>query len=251
MLKPLLDRSAALGRELLDDLKQLLSPAVCIDCEGDLPEDDHIFCKSCLKSLRAKNKGFGPVCPFCGLSISSEKKCEYCSMSPPIHYYYWGRYDEEMVEHISIFKFRGVQELGLRLTDEAMLKLAGSLKANNYDYVIPVPLHKSRRRKREYNQSEIIARRVSKAIDVQLAPESVFRVRSTRQQSKIDSEEKRWRNVKDAFSLAESSRIDFRGRRILVVDDIVTTGATIFEACRPILEQNPRLLDVFSIAYAG
>jgi ComF family protein len=181
----------------------------------------------------------------------SEKKCQRCSSSPAIRLYSWGKYDGELVEYISIFKFRGVLELGIRLADEAILQLAESLRENKYDCVIPVPLHKSRHRRREYNQSEIIALRVSEAIGVKLLPDSVLRVRSTRQQSKIDNEENRWRNVKDAFSLAEGGIINFDRKRVLVVDDIVTTGATIFEASRPIMEQNPELLDVFSVAYAG
>ena len=251
MLKLFLDRSASVGRELIDDFKQLLSPSVCISCDGDLPNDDPVFCTACLRAIRLKNPGFGPICPCCGREVSSAKDCRSCSQSPPMRLYYWGRYDDELVEFISLFKYHGVQELGMRLADEAALQLSKLLKQNRYDYVIPVPLHRTKRRRREYNQSEIIAARIAEAIDVELVPDSVLRVRPTKQQSKINDDQKRWHNVKDAFSLAENGRIDFKWKRVLVVDDIVTTGATVLEASRPIREQNPELLDAFSIAFAG
>jgi ComF family protein len=154
------------------------------------------------------------------------------------------------VKYITAFKFRGVLELGLRLTEEAATRLSGSLSGNRYDYIIPVPLYKSRQRKREYNQSGIIAEKIAEILESEYISDSVFRVRSTRQQAKIQNDDERWKNVKDAFSLAEEAS-DFTGRRILIVDDIVTTGATIYEVSRPIREQKPEMLDVFSLAYAG
>ena len=251
MLKRFLDRTAFLGRELIDDFKQLLSPSVCISCEGDLPDDDPIFCASCLKKIREKNPGRGPICPYCGRVVPSDKNCRYCSQNPPMRLYYWGKYDGEMVQFISAFKFKGVLELGARLADEALLQLADTLRENRYDFVIPIPLYKSRHRRREYNQSEIIAGRIADAIGIELIPDSVLRVKATKQQAKIDDDRKRWRNVENAFSLSEGTRIDFEGKRILVVDDIVTTGATVYEASRPIRERRPDLLDVFGIAFAG
>ena len=165
--------------------------------------------------------------------------------------YYWGRYEDKMVEYIARFKFQGVLELGVRLADEAMSALGESLRKNGYDYVVPVPLHKSRRRKREYNQSEIIARRVSRELDAEFIPDSVFRIRSTKQQAKITNEPQRWKNVKDAFGLSDIRNVNFKNKKVLVVDDIVTTGATIYEVSRPILGQFPKFIDVFSLAYAG
>jgi ComF family protein len=165
--------------------------------------------------------------------------------------YYWGRYEDKLVEYIGRFKFQGVLELGLRLTDEATSALGELLRKNGYDYVVPVPLHKSRRRKREYNQSEIIARRVSRELDVEFIPDSVFRIRSTKQQAKITNEPQRWLNVKDAFGLYDIRNVNFENKKVLIVDDIVTTGATIYEVSRPIFRQFPKFIDVFSLAYAG
>ncbi len=169
----------------------------------------------------------------------------------PLRLFYWGKYKDKLIEYVSAFKFQGVIELGIRLTDEAMITLSERLTQAKYDYIIPVPLHRSRERKREYNQSEMIAKRVSEIINVPMIPGSVLRVRSTRQQSKIKNESERWENVKGAFSLSENESTRFEGKRILIVDDIVTTGATIYEASKPIREKNPEAVDIFSLAFAG
>jgi ComF family protein len=250
MLKRILDQSKFLARGISEDFKLLLSPPLCLGCDGDLPPEDPIFCRSCLEALKSKCPGFGPVCPICGRFDFAGKNCRFCHADPPLRLYYWGRYDGELVEYITAFKFRGVLELGLRLTEEAVSALFGRLDENHYDYVIPVPLHKSRRRKREYNQSGIIARKIAEILKSEYISDSVFRVRSTRQQAKIRDDDKRWKNVRDAFSISEK-KFDFEGKRVLIVDDIVTTGATIYEVSRPIREQKPEMLDVFSLAYAG
>jgi ComF family protein len=155
-----------------------------------------------------------------------------------------------MVEYITSFKFRGVRELGTRLTEEAVSGLYDRLKENHYDYIVPVPLYRSRQRKREYNQSGIIAKKVAEILEIEYVSDSVFRVRSTKQQAKIKVDDKRWKNVRGAFSLFKGD-FGFAGKRVLIVDDIVTTGATVYEVARPIREQQPELLDVFCLAYAG
>lgn len=251
MMKRMLDRSGAIASGILEDFKQLLSPPLCIGCDGDLPDNDPVFCESCLESLKSKCEGMRPVCPFCGQHDFADKNYSCCSRSSGMRLYYWGRYEEEMVEYILKFKFHGVLELGIRLTDEALNRLGEPLRKNDYNYVIPVPLHGRRQRKREYNQSEIIARGVAGAIGAEYIPDSIFRVRSTKQQAKINNENDRWENVKNAFELSGGNRILFTDKRILIVDDIVTTGATVYEVARPIREQNPEIVDVFSLAYAG
>ncbi|UCE67045.1 MAG: ComF family protein [Candidatus Zixiibacteriota bacterium] len=251
MLKQVINQSGLIVRGIFDDFKQLLSPPLCIGCDGNLANNDPVFCESCLESLKSKCPGIHPVCPFCGGYDFDNKSCRSCGRSSKIRLYYWGRYEDDVMGYILKFKFQGVLELGVRLTDEALNRFADPLRKNNYDFVIPVPLHGSRQRRREYNQSEIIARRVAKAIRAEYLPDSIFRVRSTRQQAKIDSEAKRWENVKNAFRLSGERYIEFTARRVLIVDDIVTTGATVYEVSRPIREQKPEMVDIFSLAYAG
>ncbi len=251
ILRRAVSRAGSILQNAYNDIKELLSPPVCLACEGDLPPNDSFFCKACLDELKISNPGTGPVCPFCGTPDFSKAGCKCLQETKIVRLFYWGKYDGKLIDYISTFKYQGVIELGNRLADEAISALFERLNQNKYDFIIPVPLYKSRERKREYNQAEIIAKRISESINARMAPASVFRVRSTKQQSKITDESQRWANVKNAFSISESNAIEFEGKRVLIVDDIVTTGATIYEASKPLRSANAALVDIFSLAYAG
>ena len=252
MIRKFLDQASAVSLGVLRDFRDLLAPPVCVSCEDDLPENDDIFCDSCLESLRAKSLGRSPICPFCGSHNIPNENCPRCNKPETrMRLYYWASYADEVVSHILGFKYHGVLELGKRLTKEALKKVGDQLRKNHYHFILPVPLHSRRLRKRDYNQSEIIAEIISRELGVEQVPDSVLRVKSTRPQAKIDNEDKRWKNVQNAFSLSPENIIDFSGKRILIVDDIVTTGATIFETARPIRERKPEFIDIFCLAYAG
>lgn len=101
---------------------------------------------------------------------------------------------------------------------------------DEFDCIIPVPLHKNRLKERGYNQSELISAHVSKYLGIPHKTDGISRIRSTKQQSKLNKLD-RVANVKNAFACTE----DFTGRRILLFDDICTTGNTL-EACASALK---------------
>jgi ComF family protein len=92
------------------------------------------------------------------------------------------------------------------------------------DAVVPVPLHPARRRERRFNQSEDIGRRVAAAAGAEFRPRGLARLKHTRPQVELDGEARR-ANVRGAFAVRE----DFSGRTVIVVDDVITTGATVAE----------------------
>ncbi len=98
---------------------------------------------------------------------------------------------------------------------------------NQFDLIVPVPLHESRRRKRGYNQSSKFAEGLSESLGVSWDESISLRTTSTTTQTKKTKAE-RWNNVKDVFAIQNSESI--RNKRVLLVDDVITTGATI-EAC--------------------
>jgi competence protein ComFC len=250
---PLLNRTFAKtadwAKSLYDDFREFLSPSACLCCGRDRDFTDPLLCPECIHKLISKNCGGGPICPFCGRPLGAKSSCELCNGPKPLDLYYWGFYDEELKECLLQFKFHGAIELGKRLPEMAVSVLGERLTENKYDYLIPIPLHKARQRERHYNQSEIIAESLSQRLEIKLLSEGLERVRATHQQAKL-AEQDRWNNVKDAFVIPDSSREILKGKSILLVDDIVTTGATIFEAARPLLDAQVKRLDIFSIAYA-
>lgn len=104
------------------------------------------------------------------------------------------------------------------------------------DVVIPVPLHLRKRLKRGYNQSEYIARGMANSLGVQVDLRSVKRIRHNPSQA-LKEHSERWENVKDIFSVRDSSKLS--GRHILLVDDVLTTGATITSCAEEILKASP------------
>ncbi|MEJ6735526.1 MAG: phosphoribosyltransferase family protein [Flavobacteriales bacterium] len=176
----------------------------------------------------------------------------------PVNKVFWGRVDVEMASSFYLFskkskvqnllhnlKYRGVKEVGSVLGELFGFELNNSKFYKDIDFIVPVPLHQNKLKKRGYNQSEWIAIGLSKSMKVPVNIDSLYRRSDSETQTK-KSRYKRWENVGEIFGLANNN---LEGKRILLVDDVVTTGATI-EACAQLLiQQNCKVL-VATIAYA-
>ena len=116
---------------------------------------------------------------------------------------------------------------------------------DSYDYIVPVPLHRTRYSERSYNQSEMLALGISKTG----TPKRNWlrRVRQTPSQTGFSLEE-REENVRDAFKLSERGKKEFYKKRLLIIDDVVTTGATLSSAAIAVLDAKPEKIDLFSMA---
>jgi ComF family protein len=249
MLNQLYNKSISIAKSVYDDFREFLSPSACLCCGKDKDFPDPILCPQCIEILKRKNIGDGPVCPFCGRPAGTVSSCERCRAGQVPDLYFWGYYDDELKECLLQFKFHGALELGTRLSEMAIEALGERIVRENYDFIIPVPLHQNRQRERRFNQSEIIAREISELLQIELRNDLLDRPRATRQQAKL-TENDRWNNVKNAFMVIDGADKILAGKSILLVDDIVTTGATVFEASRPILKSGARKLDILSISYA-
>lgn len=130
--------------------------------------------------------------------------------------------------------------------------LAGSPLFNDVDTVIPVPLHWTRRWKRGYNQAETIAKGIALSLDAALATDILRRTRRTGQQARL-KHSRRSENMKDAFSASLSGYKDAHFRHILLVDDVFTTGVTLFECCRALRKILPPdvRISVATLGFAG
>jgi ComF family protein len=243
-----LHKTSEFARSLYNDFKEFLSPPFCLSCNGDILSNDSLLCEACIEGLRKANTGEGPICPFCGRPDGIGDRCQFCDEKKRLRLFFWGEYDGLLKECLAQFKFNGVIDLGRRLVDMAVESLHQRITEGQYDLIIPVPLHRSRHRERGFNQSEILARHLADRLELELNTKILRRVRSTKQQAKLE-ENLRWENVKDAFALADDDGEPLSKKAILLVDDIVTTGATIYEAARPLQSENPALVDVFCLGY--
>ena len=115
----------------------------------------------------------------------------------------------------------------------------------DYDYIIPVPLHKRRRRQRGYNQVELIGERLSKATNIPIESHYLVKIVDTPSQVNVPYKE-RQNNVRGRFDVTDPSRI--KGKGILLIDDVYTTGATATESSRTLLRKGkPKYVDVFTL----
>lgn len=134
-------------------------------------------------------------------------------------------YDALMQRSMIYFKFHGRREYG-KFYGEMILRCARQTVARwNPEVLIPVPIHRSKRRQRGYNQSEIIGCVLSKGFSIPIRSDLVKRVKSTKAQKELNNRERK-RNLQGAFTAANEIS---RYRRVLLVDDIYTTGSTVDE----------------------
>ena len=197
-----------------------------------------------------------PICPKCGwpfpspraLEASPTHLCARCR-TKRIHFAVARaatlyREAGQAREAILAFKYTGRETLG-RYLAELMAERSGPiLDAGPWDVLVPVPLHPRRERERGFNQAAFLARHVGRRVGLPVAPRALRRVRQTPPQSG-DADARR-RNVRGAFAVARPP--DVAGRSILLIDDVLTTGATANECARTLRRARARRVGVFTLA---
>jgi ComF family protein len=209
----------ALQRPLRSIAAHLL-PGSCLLCASNSATS--LLCPACTADLPQLPAA---LCPQCGEETTLGERCGACLKDPPA-----------FARTIALFRYefpvdRLIQALkyGHQLALAAWLghRLGERLVAADYDLLLPLPLHPSRLRTRGFNQSLEIARVTSKALAIPMNPGILTRIRATPPQAALPLKE-RGRNVRGAFECAR----DLAGKRILLVDDVMTTGSTLREAAR-------------------
>ncbi|MFZ0815010.1 MAG: ComF family protein [Candidatus Sulfotelmatobacter sp.] len=231
------------SRQIAESLFAVLFPSDCRICGKALVKISRLpVCQECLDSMRPLGGG---LCAICGerlfssyalSALESEPRCGLCRRIEPsfARAVAYGSYEGGLRELIHLLKYGGVRPaanvLG-RMLAEAIAGL--ELDASDSIAVIPVPLYRARLRDREFNQAEIIARAAIKFIPasskLRLCPGILKRKRETASQTGLTRHQRR-ENVRGAFAVAQPEII--KGRPVLVVDDVYTTGATVSECAR-------------------
>lgn len=207
-------------KEIKDALLHLAFPHVCESCGTDNLQVDHILCLRCLSSL--PNTNF------------------HLHANNPIEKIFWGRIPissatsqyyftkESMMQHLMHqLKYKGNKEVGLFLGRLMGWAMAESNRFSSVDGLIPLPLHKSKEHKRGYNQATLLCEGISSVINKPVLKNIVTRTAHTETQTK-KSRIQRWQNMEGKFELVNASAIETK--HLLLIDDVVTTGATL-EAC--------------------
>jgi len=178
----------------------------------------------------------------------------------PVEQLFWGRCKIEAAAAFSYYnkgsrirnlihnlKYRGIMEIGSELGRIYGLVLKSSGYTETIDLIIPVPLHYKKQRSRGFNQSEIIADGISDATGIQVNNNAVVRSVSSSTQTKRSRYE-RWVNVEGIFKIADPELI--RGKHILLIDDVITTGSTMESCINEILKTEGVKVSIAALAYA-
>ena len=200
---------------------ELVLPAKCAVCgrEGDF------VCAACEDALPELSR---PYCRLCA-SPGAASPCSSCQAWPPAYDRIEAPYlmDAGVRDIVFELKYRGIRALAPDM-GELMARHLESVRLAA-DLIVPVPLHRRRERERGYNQAALLARELSRRTGLPVAP-ALCRTRDTPSQVATVGTEKRRANIEGAFECVA----DMRGRRVLLMDDVVTTGSTMGACAAPL-----------------
>ena len=228
-------------KNIINSTLHLFYPHVCTGCGSDLLEKNNLLCLKCIHDL--------PHTDFADLPNN------------PVEKYFWGRIPltaaysqfyfskEFLIQHlIHQLKYRGDTNIGFYLGEMMGKTLLNSNRFSSIDALIPLPLYASKEHKRGYNQAAVICNGMSAIMNVPVLNGAVIRQHATETQTRKHRTE-RWENVKQSFKVVNQQEL--AGKHLLLVDDVVTTGATL-EACgNVILQQDNVQLSIATLAYAA
>lgn len=215
-------------RHYFIDFLGLFFPSLCAACGSYLVKGERIVCLTCLHDL-----------PFTDFHLQPDNaiakrfwgKVEVKAATSLLHFQK-GNKVQQLVHQL---KYNGRDDVGEYLGQLLGRQLNGTALYGDVALVVPVPLHWRKKLKRGYNQSACFADGIATAMGIETTNQLLQRARHTQTQTKKTREE-RWLNVKDVFVLVNPEQ--YTGKHILLVDDVVTTGATL-EACAQQLLQIP------------
>ena len=227
--------------KLFKSLINLLFPRVCAACGTLLLESEDTVCTTCRFLLPKTGYENNPDNPLAQIFYG---QMPFNAVTAEFFFSKTGK-----VQHlIHGLKYHHCRENGIFLGQEIGKSL---LKAPDYqgiDFIVPIPLHPKKEKIRGYNQSHVIAEGIHEITNIPIAEKSLVRSVFTDTQTK-KSREERYQNVKDIFELKKPEKL--HGKHVLLVDDVLTTGATIMSAGKALLHAEGIKISVATVACAG
>ena len=205
---------------------QLFFPELCITCGDKLLNQERYICLKCLSDLPRTNYHLQPgnkVEQIFWGRVTIERATSF-------YFFRKGSRYQKLIHHL---KYKNLKELGETAGRYFGADLAQSPDFCSVDFIVPVPLHPAKQKKRGYNQSEWIALGIGQALQKPIVADNLKRVVFTSTQTRKTRFE-RWKNVEGIFEVSHPQQ--FENKHVLLIDDVVTTGSTI-EACAVALQK--------------
>lgn len=203
----------------------------------------HRECKTKLLYIRE------PACKRCGRQIAQMEK-EYCSecVAREFHYtrgYAVWQYEANIQHSLSEFKYHSRKEFADFYVAEAVRLYGDKIKYEKPEVLIPVPIHRTRRAERGFNQAELLARKIGQMLEIPVDAHFLLRTKHTKRLKELDRRE-RAKMLKDAFVADPARKVNYHS--VMLVDDIYTTGSTVDSCAAVLLRADVRKVTVFSMA---
>ena len=238
-------------RKALFGLVDLIYPKKCLACSTRLKVDStNVFtCRACDQAIK---KNLPPFCHSCGRHLEkhalTKNICPECqrrklyfdrAFSPC-------RYEGVIKELLHQFKYKGKDYLGAPL-GKIMTEFIKeySLPIDYLDSIVPVPLHNTKLREREFNQAKILGETIAQSFQKEIIDSALVRKRHTKAQAELEKDQ-RFLNVANSFTVSKESLI--KDKNILLIDDVLTTGATCSEAAKALKESGANIVFVLTLA---
>ncbi|MEA2014539.1 MAG: ComF family protein [Thermodesulfobacteriota bacterium] len=239
------------AKKMVSGLADLLFPPECPTCGAILNiHSEHPFCPECLSSI---NFIRSPLCTSCGVpfpdTTGTDHLCQDCIVSRPSFSIAraMASYNTILLNAIHLFKYRGNVPVGEALGKMMAHTRYDSLEIGRYSLILPVPLHPNRLKERGFNQSLVLARQISDLFPIPV--DFLALRRSVRTEAQVNlSRQQRMANVRGAFEVSDHDRI--YDRRILLIDDVYTTGSTVKECSEILMKAGAAEVAVLTLARA-
>ena len=241
--------------ELSDAVVSVFFPAGCRICGGLLTRASRVpICEECLASFAAPPE---KSCEICGqalawmkLTMEEPLVCQVCQQKT---YAFerarsYGIYDGPLVKAILLLKWERIDPLGAWFAERLAEMVVRAGEAMAADVVVPVPLHRDRERQRGYNQAGLISKPLARKLGLPHRAVLLMRTRP-RPDKQVLSFKERWESVRGAFATRPGSQVD--NKRVLLVDDVMTTGATLDACARALLESGAKSVLGLTVARAA
>ncbi|MBS9462515.1 ComF family protein [Flagellimonas sp. 389] len=224
--------------KILNDINNILLPEVCFGCNTQITRGERILCAVCRHEL-----------PLTDYNYTDQNTVDHIfygriPINKAMSFVFFTK--NGIVKNLMHYlKYKNQEQIGGFFGDWIGASLQEEKTLKNVDVVVPIPLHPKKKKKRGYNQVALFAERIAQSINAEYRDDILLKVVNTKTQTKKDRQ-LRWENAKDIFQLNVHTKKDFT--HVLLVDDVITTGATIEAAAQTLFKIEGICISVLSIA---
>ena len=239
-------------KSFVQSLGDLVYPPHCYSCQKYLTaaERPRLLCHACYQSIPWNKR---PACPKCSRYLGPMPQDAVCSSCRQQHLYFdfaWSvcLYEDPIRHLIHQFKFHNQTQLRKPLSQLMIDHIEHyELDMAQFDIVVPIPLHPTKYRERGYNQAQLLAQLIAQKYDKMMLVSLLKRVRHTPSQITL-SRKNRFTNVEGSFRI--NTRLNINNKNIVIIDDLLTTGATASEAARCLKTHGAKRVGLLTLSIA-